>query len=145
MAGRGPAPQTQHQRERDTKRRQAGGAVLKVDGRARGPKLPPGHQEQTVAWYEALRQSPQATQWLPVDWQHLQMVAFLVDRWVLGGFKALDWQEVRLNLANYGLTPADRLRLKWTVETEKADGPLAAVTTLNPRAAALARLNGETP
>lgn len=40
MAGRGPAPKTQHQRERDTRRRQAEAVHLTADGVLRGPEFP---------------------------------------------------------------------------------------------------------
>lgn len=144
MAGRGPAPQSQHQRPRDTARRQAGGDTVKVDRRTRGPKLPDGHLPETVEWYEALRKSPHAQTWLDVDWQHLQMIAHLVDRWAANGHKALDWQEIRLNLANYGLSPADRARLKLRVErpedAPEKDQPAGVTSISAARDAVAARL-----
>lgn len=130
MAGRGPAPATQHQRTRDTARRQAGGAALVSDGRVRGSKLKGEFLPQTLEWHEAWRRSPMAQTFLPTDWQRLAMLATLVDRYYTHG-KALDLAEIRLNEAALGGSPLDRLRLKWTVVApEAAEHAPAGVASL---------------
>lgn len=79
----------------------------------------PGATRMTAAtrrWWNAWTSSPQAGQFLETDWQRLEMVAVLVDRF----YRCDDDQvaktllaEIRLNEELLGGTPVARLRLRW--------------------------------
>jgi hypothetical protein len=144
MPGRGPAPKESHQRERDTRRRQADVVEVTDDGEIRGPALDGGpFSPNTVAWYETWRHAPQAALFESTDWLRLQMLAPIVDLyWRKPTAAALS--EIRLNEERLGATYVDRLRAKIRV-AQAEDGPDATVTHLHAvaRDDVAARLRGE--
>lgn len=124
MGTRGPAPLEHRTRARDTAVRE----TIKSDGKLGGFELPedaivdrktgtilPWHP-MTVKWWDAWRASPQATRMVTdVDWYYLLDTAFMHHQmWTTGRFELAG--EVRQRVANFGATPADRLRLKLEVE-----------------------------
>jgi hypothetical protein len=140
MGGQGPVPKETRQRDRDTPTRE----LVKADGKLGGFPLPedvlpfiPLNQEyegfderfddrtrevwhpQTVRWWQSWRESPQATRMLTaVDWDYLLDTALLHHQmWESGGKNSERAAEIRLRVATFGATPADRLRLKLEIET----------------------------
>ena len=137
MAGRGPAPKENRSRRRDTPTRD----IIKSDGKLGGfplpddvlPELPekdrdPDYWEgevqreqwhpQTVRWWQSWRESPQAAKMLTgPDWDYLLDTALLHHQmWMSGGKNSERAAEIRLRVAAFGATPADRLRLRLEVE-----------------------------
>lgn len=115
MAGRGPAPKAKRARPTDDKRRQAEFTVLYPDGVVYGPELPDVIEwpQQTVEFWEALRTDPAASTWTDVEFKILLDCALLhADLWS-GNAKVAG--EIRLRLAQFGLTPGDRLRVRQVV------------------------------
>jgi hypothetical protein len=119
MAGRGfpPANGSKSAKAQDTIR-------LVADGKLRGFPLPSGWvtnpktgevedwHPATVKWWTDWRKSPQATRMLTrVDWDYLLDTALLHHRmWKTGNVELAS--EVRLRVANFGATIADRQRLR---------------------------------
>jgi hypothetical protein len=141
----GPLPQQQHQRERDTKRRQADAVTVQDDGLLRGPELEGGpFSDETLAWYTGWRRAPQAALFESTDWRRLVLMAPLVEAYYRKpGAAALS--EIRLNEEKLGALYGDRLRARIYVERPSADGPDATITPLHAvsaRADAKARLRG---
>lgn len=132
MAGRGPAPQKQHQRERDTKRRQAGSVTLQHDGEIRGPEFPydvvPNPQPATVEWWETWRRTAQAQLFEETDWQVLKRAAKLQD-FVATTTRnpAQAMSELRLIEERFGATYVDRQRAKIEIERERKDADVVAL------------------
>ncbi|WGH21177.1 terminase small subunit [Arthrobacter phage ObiToo] len=153
MAGRGPAPKLQHQRERDTKRRQADAVLLKADGELRGPDLPlaiAAPHPETVLWWETWRRSPQAQLFEDTDWEALKRAALLHDYvWKStttpgGKPSAAAISELRLIEERYGATYVDRQRAKIQIERgESADADVVQLRSVSSRADVMARLTGE--
>lgn len=151
MAGRGPAPKEQHQRERDTRRRQADVASVTDDGTLRGPDLleETGRRDwdpQTVAWYDRWRRSPQAQLFEATDWGRLIMLAPIVDYYHTSPKpSAAALSEIRLNEERLGATYVDRLRAKIRVERPTAGDKDADVVQLRvaSREDVRARLRGD--
>lgn len=146
MAGNGPAPKESRSRARDN----AEWTKLVTDGRVRGPRLPAGEDvlpdggdwhPQTKKWWHNWRTSPQASRMLSApDWDYLLDTALMHHAmWAKGRWEFA--AEIRLRVANFGATPADRLRLRTEIEkperhtagTVKAAG----VTDLDERRARL--------
>lgn len=144
MAGVGPAPKEQRSRGRDTVVRD----LIRSDGKIGGFDLPDdvlppikvdGELEydidgnvireewhpQTVRWWNNWRESPQATRMLTgPDWDYLLDTALLHHQmWESGGKNSERAAEIRLRVATFGATYADRLRLKYEIElpTEEFD------------------------
>lgn len=145
MAGRGPAPSGQHQRERDTKRRQAGTVLVAPDGVVRGPDLKGKYLQRTKDWWETWRRAPQAQLFAETDWLALQMAADLFDA-NLRAPSAAKASEIRLITERLGATYVDRQRARIVIQPEDEQAQLALVTPLAPaaRTDAMARLRGET-
>lgn len=134
MAGRGPAPKEKRSRARDTPTRD----IIKSDGKVGGFELPddvlpvlPDDQQidpdnvlreqwhsQTVRWWQNWRESPQASRMLSgPDWDYLLDTALLHHQmWMSGGKNSERAAEIRLRVATFGATPADRLRLRLEIE-----------------------------
>lgn len=82
----------------------------------------------TVAWWEDIWPSPMALEWHESDIHGLYRLAVLVDVYwdshnLTDMLKAA--VEIRLSGQPYGLSPLDRRRLEWTIESTKkaqADG-----------------------
>ncbi|WVX87852.1 terminase small subunit [Arthrobacter phage Berrie] len=149
MAGRGPAPKLQHQRERDTKRRQADAVLLRADGELRGPDLPPGipnpHPE-TLRWWDTWRRSPQAQLFEDTDWEALKRAALLHDYVWKSPQKpsAAAISELRLIEERYGATYVDRQRAKIQIERgDEADAEVVQLRSVGSRADVMARLKGD--
>lgn len=142
MAGRGPAPKQTHQRERDTRRRQADVVSVSQDGEIRGPDLEGPYSEQTFAWYRDWQVSPQASLFQITDWRRLLLLAPIVD----GYFRrptAAALSEIRLNEERLGATYVDRLRAKIRVEEEAEDAEVVQLSVVNSREDVMARMRGE--
>jgi hypothetical protein len=147
MAGNGPLPKPERQRERDTKRRDRDFTVVRPDGQLRGPELDANHGylPATVAWFEVWRRSPQAQLFEDTDWLALQLVLPLVNSHFIKPSAAAA-SEIRLVTAALGATHADRLRLaKIRVEHDADEAHNATVTHLHAvsKDDVTARLRGE--
>lgn len=134
MAGRGPAPLAQRQRDRDTRRRASAVVQLVADGELRGPDFPvaivPEPHPATVEWWDTWRRAPQAQLFLPTDWETLKRAARLQDAVMTSPkVSAAALSELRLVEERLGATYADRLRVRIRVDTEPE---LAPVTELRP-------------
>lgn len=132
MAGIGPTPREHHQRERDTRRRQAGAVTIADDGVLRGPELPDkpgGWHPETLNWWETWRRSPQAQLFEPTDWEVLKRAALLHDSvWRSSKPSAAAISELRLIEERFGATYVDRMRARIKINHEDADVvPLTAV------------------
>jgi len=137
MAGQGPPPKDKRTRGRDNAVRD----VIKSDGKIGGFDLPndvlplipekdrdPDYGEgedereewhpQTVRWWNHWRESPQAARMLTeVDWDYLLDTALLHHQmWMSGGKNSERAAEIRLRVAAFGATVADRLRLRQEIE-----------------------------
>lgn len=137
MAGNGPTPSERRSRARDNVTRD----VIKSDGKIGGFPLPsdvlprvekkdadPDYWEgeiereewhpQTVRWWQNWRESPQAAKMLTApDWDYLLDTALLHHQmWMSGGKNSERAAEIRLRVATFGATVADRLRLRLEVE-----------------------------
>lgn len=74
----------------------------------------------TVDWWKDLWKSPMAGEFLPSDKHSLLRLAVLVDDYWRAPSKDLA-SEIRLQEANFGMTPGDRRRLQWTRPTPADD------------------------
>ena len=148
MAGRGPAPKAQHQRERDTRRRQADAVHLTRDGEVRGPEFPydiiPEPHPATVAWWDTWRRAPQAQLFEETDWQTLRRAARLQEG-VMTAIKvsAQAVSELRLIEERLGATVVDRQRAKIHIEAEGPDATVTELRSVSSRTDVMARMRGE--
>jgi hypothetical protein len=144
MAGRGPAPKAQHQRERDTRRRQADSVVLSPDGVLRGPEVPlPDPHPATLAWWEAWRRSPQAQLFEETDWEALKRAALLQDYvWKSTKPSAAAISELRLIEERYGATYVDRQRAKIRIDHGAEDAEVVTLKVVG-KEDVLARMRGD--
>ncbi len=69
----------------------------------------------TRAWWRTWCDSAQSSEFSSTDWQRLEMVAYLVDRYFRAPAKDL-LAEIRLNEAAIGATVEDRLKLRWRLQ-----------------------------
>ncbi|MCF3939906.1 phage terminase small subunit [Gordonia tangerina] len=93
-------------------------ATLTDDHQVQCPELPESRDwhPQTLQWWTDLWSAPMATEYHSSDRHALFILAALVDDF---------WQEpttskaaeIRLQRQAFGLTPYDRRRLEWTIET----------------------------
>lgn len=75
---------------------------------------------ETLAWWREIHGSPMSTEWDTSDEWGLKRLAILVDQFNWSGSPAIH-AEIRLAQRDFGLTPLDRRRLEWTIEsTERA-------------------------
>ncbi|MCI2958240.1 hypothetical protein MN032_11075 [Agromyces atrinae] len=126
MGGLGPAPAEKRSRDRDNATRD----TVRSDGMLGGFELPDdvlpfdkdGVREQwhtaTQRWWDNWRRSPQGVRMLTdPDWDYLLDTALLHHlMWQTGGRNSERASEIRLRVAAFGATPADRLRLRIEVE-----------------------------
>jgi hypothetical protein len=114
----GPAPNPNHvRRHKDTL---TPGMEISYDGVKRGPDLPEEFDwcSRTREWWDVWRLSPQAQLMTETDWHAmLEAALFHNDIWSnLGNLKPGDLVQMskRMHdiLANYGMTYADRLKLR---------------------------------
>lgn len=137
MAGRGPAPKERHTRASNDVHGQALQPPLRnrnhydvvCGNRKIGPNLPnnvlpinkkTGKRQtwnpQTKKWWEHWRRSPQAARMLTEpDWDYLLDTALMHHlMWTYGRWEYAN--EIRIRVANFGATPADRARLQYEIE-----------------------------
>jgi lipopolysaccharide biosynthesis glycosyltransferase len=80
--------------------------------------------DHTVNWWVAMWSSPMSSEYHSSDIHGLYRIADLSDMYWKSGdenFKIKIASEIRLAIIPYGLTPLDRRRLEWNIETsEKA-------------------------
>ncbi len=137
MAGKGFAASGTRSRKRDEQVRD----TVRSDGKLGGydlrdlPKeyLPlkpkkewadedvPEHEDwhiATLTWWDNWRSSPQATRMLTdPDWDYLLDTALMHHRtWMSGGSNTERLAEIRIRVANFGATVADRARLRFEIE-----------------------------
>lgn len=148
MAGRGPAPKAQHQRERDTRRRQADSVTLTPDGVLRGPDFPEWIKDPHPAalqWWDNLRASPQAQLFEDTDWDILAGAARgWNDYWKGTKTNATLLSELRLIGERYGATFVDRQRAKIHISRETpADAEVVQLRAVSSREDVMARMRGE--
>jgi hypothetical protein len=119
MAGIGPAPKAQRQRERDTKRRQDEFTVITPDRRKRGPLLKEedGFSPNVIALYEDMRTWPQAQLWEQSEWLIVRtLVLPLYEGFLNGRRSAGAAAELRQLLASLGATLPDRQRNRISID-----------------------------
>ena len=85
------------------------------------PKAPMGRAwlPETVNWWKEVWLSPVAIEYLPTDRHELSKLMILEDDFhqeVDPKLRLAILAEIRLQRQCFGLTPADRRRLQWTVE-----------------------------
>lgn len=86
------------------------------------PALPPTREwhPQTMEWWADLWAAPMSNEYHASDRHALYMLAALMDDFwttdTAGRRKALS-EEIRLSRQAFGLTPYDRRRLEWQIET----------------------------
>lgn len=132
----GPPPKEKRSRARDTPVRE----TIRSDGKLGGYPLPdpeialplkpqrewaneevPEREQwhpMTQRWWENWRKSPQATRMLTdVDWDYLLDTALMHHQmWMGGGKNSERAGEIRVRVASFGATYADRLRLRLEIE-----------------------------
>lgn len=115
MAGRGPAPKPADQRARGKRSDVVLLRVITQEERAEQPLLPADFEwhPQTIVWWTKLPDDPLFTECTPADWAYLLDTALIHNALWGGNMSAAG--ELRLRLANFGATPADRARLRITV------------------------------
>lgn len=131
MAGNGPAPKDPNRRARRNKDA-IQQTVLRFE-RAEAPELPEFRierdgelvefvwPERTREWWQMWVDSPQAEHFGSSDWQYLLDTALIHARLWRGDLSAA--AELRLRVAAFGATPADRARLRMVfAEADDADG-----------------------
>lgn len=120
MAGRGFPPKDPSRRAGKQKDHTAQ-TTLRAD-RSDAPPLPRRYEEipEVVRWWDTWVDSPQAEVFGSTDWQFLLDTLPLVAAYHEGDLR---WAgELRLRMAAYGATPADRARLRMTfAQADEAD------------------------
>jgi hypothetical protein len=150
MAGRGPAPKAVRSRSNDTARREAEITEFEDNGELYGHELPEGILPDGAAWHPqtlelwgSLRRNPLLKNEPDVGWQFLVDTALLHHIfWSKGRWEYAS--EVRLRLAAFGATPADRMRLKikMTPQADEAKRPAPSTENVSDIASRRARLSG---
>lgn len=111
MAGRGPAPKESHRRAR---RNTDPNPTTRLEFKpCEPPDLPKAidWHPMTVAWWKVWQESPMAELMGPTDWSYLLDTALMHHAmWEKGAWTLA--AEVRLRVAQFGATPADRMRLR---------------------------------
>lgn len=83
---------------------------------ANGKKLRIGWHAETKAWWSDMWSSPMAREYHSSDRHGLFVLAVLIDKFWRNPDAKLA-SEIRLQRVAFGLTPYDRRRLEWTIET----------------------------
>lgn len=145
MAGLGPPPKDPSVRRRRNKEASPP-RKIEADAELRGFDLPEGclpdeepWHPRTVDWWNTWRQAPQAQEMLGTDWQVLLETALLHHvLWSKGKWEYAS--EVRLRVAAFGATLADRQRLRMSVTVPEktllptgTDPSTASVTEIRSR------------
>lgn len=116
MPGSGPLPKPAAQRRR--RNTAPGEQSLRPGDAIPAPKLPFRVAAATASWWASIWASPMAPMWLPSDTHGLFMLADLMDSyWTASdpAVKAKLSTEIRLQSQRFGLSPIDRVRLRWNV------------------------------
>lgn len=145
----GPLPKDPKMRQRRNRESTAATLSLVATEDFEVPALPPLYRERpvkdenedagtaflevewhprTVAWWETVWSSPMAPEWLKADWEGLFLLAELEDDFHRASTprdRIEILKEIRLQRAEFGLTPIARRRLQWEV----ARGEEAAEST----------------
>lgn len=114
MAGHGPPPKNPSQRARRNKDPQP--LRVLIEEPATQPSLPDVQPDgepwptPTVAWWRMWRESALSSEFTSSDWSYLLDTAILHAQLWTG--KATVAAELRLRVAQFGATPADRARLR---------------------------------
>ncbi|WP_103529520.1 hypothetical protein [Streptomyces sp. SM12] len=112
MAGNGPPPKPRGARARRNGD-QVGQTVLRAEV-VEPPALPARYRENddVTEWWQTWLDSPQAEVFSRTDWRYLLDTLPLVAAYYDGELK---WgSEIRLRVAQFGASPADRARLRMT-------------------------------
>lgn len=117
MAGHGPPPKPADQRARGKRSDVIPLRIVEQDEPAEQPLLPADidWHVQTIAWWHTWRESPLSQDFTTVDWAYLLETAMIHTAFWNGDQKCA--AELRLRMANFGATPADRARLRIQVTT----------------------------
>lgn len=91
--------------------------ISEKTGRVLAPLVQKWHPD-TRAWWREIHESPMSTEWHTSDEWGLKRLAVLVDKFNWTGCTATH-AEIRVAQKDYGLTPLDRRRLEWTIESTK--------------------------
>jgi hypothetical protein len=98
-------------------RRNAVPAVVAVasDATERGPELPERYEwpPETREWWQNWRESPQAQTFTATDWDYLRDTA-LLHAALWDGDRSVE-SGLRLRVAKFGATPADRIAMRLTI------------------------------
>jgi hypothetical protein len=132
MAGRGFPPKSPDRRAGKQKDHTAQ-TVLRSES-VEPPALPERYAEipEVAQWWETWVFSPQAEVFGSTDWQFLLDTLPLVAAYYEGNLKVA--AELRLRMASYGATPADRARLRMTfAQADQADAKRPADGSANAR------------
>jgi hypothetical protein len=123
MPGFGPAPKEQKRRRNADTYSDVRVSVVN-DGDLVGPALEGTWSEETRAWWDIWRRSPQAKTFLTTDWVRLRDIARLREVFA-NKPTALMFAEIRQNEALLGATYTDRLRARMKVEqpSSKIEAP----------------------
>lgn len=136
MGGRGAPASGTRSRARDVEARD----TVKSDGKVGGFDLPDDvlpfvgdsavretWNPQTVRWWNNWRRSPQGVKMMTdPDWDYLLDTALMHHQmWESGGKNSERAAEIRLRVAAFGATPADRARLKIEIEVPE-DFPIGS-------------------
>lgn len=120
MAGIGPAPNPSSGRSA-YRQKKGVGAVLQRDVTVEMPPLPDVREwhPMTLAWWVDVWASPMAQQYDESDKHGLMALAMVVDDFWTSATpreRQAASAEIRLQGLRFGLSPIDRLRLRWEVE-----------------------------
>lgn len=117
MAGHGPPPKPADQRARGKRSDVIPLRIITQEEKAEQPLLPADvdWHIQTITWWHKWRESALSQDFTSMDWDYLLDTAMVHTRFWNGDQKAA--AELRLRVANFGQTPADRARLRIQVIT----------------------------
>ena len=87
---------------------------------------------QTLAWWEAIWDSPMATLWIEADVPQLQALALLVDLYWRTGSSTLA-AEIRLQGREHGLSQLSRRMLHWQVQVTDPAPKIAPAPSTRPK------------
>jgi len=126
MVIRGPVPKPPGEKVRRHQDTFTPNRIIKDDGKLRGLRLPKDVPwcERTVKWWEAWRRSPQAQLMSATDWDAMLEAAVVhnaiwTDPTLLKPSELTSMtKELHRILSSYGLTYADRLKLRIRIEDE---------------------------
>lgn len=112
MAGIGPPPKDPSKRTRRNKETKQVTSLGEFKTAAQ-PDLPESidWHPRTIEWWQTWGRAPQASNFTETDWSYLLDTALMHhEMWTKGSFNLAG--EVRLRVAAFGATPADRARLR---------------------------------